>query len=102
MTYLRTTLTLFCIAFVLSIATYASAEQGKKGKGLCIGSAGAFCNRQKIAEERCASNGLRGDMYTLCVLQLTEQLNQGERSRRRAIQQWNQNYQNNLRRQRGW
>ena len=99
MTYLRTTLTLFCIAFVLSIATYASAGQGKD---LCIGSAGAFCNRQKIAEERCASNGLRGDMYTLCVLQLTEQLDQGERARRRAIQQWNQNYQNNLRRQRGW
>lgn len=56
MTYLRTTIILGCAVFALSVATNVPTAHGKKG--LCIGSAGAFCNRQAIAEERCASNGL--------------------------------------------
>ena len=89
MTYLRTAIILGCTAFILSIATYADTAHG--GKGLCIGSSGAFCNRGEIAKERCAASGLRGDMYKLCVLQLHETLNQGERARRRAHRNYIQN-----------
>ena len=87
MTNTRTTIVLFCTAFLLSIIAYAHTALA-----LCIGSAGAFCDRGKIAKDRCAAAGLRGDMYKLCVLQMHETLNQGERSRRRAHRNYMQNY----------